>query len=151
MKKLHLKKIALMGVASAVVAAQLHAGTESNNGFNGKRYYITDAVDTSTQNLSTKPLTESELLSKLSPEGKATYQSLDKEGKDLALKLANQSCKGQNSCKGMNSCKTQDNSCAGQGGCKGTSPGPFMDKNEAVKVAAKQMAQKRSAINGGNR
>jgi len=29
------------------------------------------------------------------------------------------------------------------GACRGTSPGPFKDKNVAVKVAAKKMAEKR--------
>jgi hypothetical protein len=89
-------------------------------------------------------LTESQLLSQLNDQARSTYQSLDAQGKALALKLANQTCKGQNDCKGLNSCKTDDNSCAGKGSCAGKSKGPFQDKNLAVKVAAMKMADKRS-------
>ena len=89
-------------------------------------------------------LTESELLNKLDGEGKRTYQSLDAEGKALALKLANQDCKGKNDCKGQNACDTQENTCAGKASCKGKTPAPFRDKNDAVKVASQKMAEKRA-------
>lgn len=95
----------------------------------------------------TAPLTESDLLSPKSPlneQSKMLYRGLDQEGKTLALKLINQSCKGQNECKGLNSCKTKDHSCAGRGSCAGTSAGPFQDKNQAVKIAAMRMAEKRA-------
>jgi hypothetical protein len=73
-----------------------------------------------------------------------TFNSLDCQTQNLALQLANQTCQGKNSCKGLNSCKTNNqNSCAGQGGCKGTSKGPFTDKNQAIDVAKKYMAEKR--------
>jgi hypothetical protein len=91
-------------------------------------------------------LTESDLLQQLDSQGKATYNGLDAEGKALALKLANQGCKGQNDCKGLNSCKTADNSCAGKGGCKGKSNCAFKDKNKAVKVAAQKQAEKRANL-----
>lgn len=107
---------------------------------------IAEGPTTTTQ----KTMTESDLLNQLNAQGKATYQSLSPEGKALALKLANQTCKAHNECKGLNSCKTDTNSCAGQGGCKGKSPGPFADKNSAVKVAAQKMAEKRSNANKGN-
>lgn len=93
-----------------------------------------------------KLMTDSELMMQLDAQGKATFQSLTPEGKALALKLANHDCKGKNDCKGLNSCKTADNSCAGKGGCKGTSPGPFKDKNMAVKVASMKMAEKRNNV-----
>lgn len=89
-------------------------------------------------------MTESELLSQLNEQGKATYQRLDAAGKALALKLANQSCKGQNECKGLNSCKNSEHSCAGKGSCAGTADANFKDKNLAVKVAAMKMAEKRA-------
>lgn len=92
-------------------------------------------------------LTEDELVSKLNDQGKAMFRSLSPEGKALALKLASQSCKGQNECKGLNSCKTDKNSCAGNGGCAGKSACSFKDKNTAVKVAAKKMAEKRALLN----
>jgi hypothetical protein len=95
-----------------------------------------------------KQMTESELLSQLNEEGKGIYHGLDAQGKALALKLASQTCKGQNECKGLNSCAGEHNSCAGRGSCAGTSPKPFTDKNTAVKVAAMKMAEKRARTNG---
>jgi hypothetical protein len=92
----------------------------------------------------TQKMTESELLSQLNEQGKATYQRLDAAGKALALKLANQSCKGQNECKGLNSCKNNEHSCAGKGSCAGTADANYKDKNLAVKVAAMKMAEKRA-------
>ena len=89
-------------------------------------------------------ISESELMTMLNAQGKATYQSLDPAGKALALKLVNQTCKGQNECKGMNSCRSEEHSCAGKGSCAGTAPLPFKDKNLAVKVAAMKMAEKRA-------
>lgn len=107
-----------------------------------------DAVDTTeTQRTTTataqRALTENELLSQLNEQAKSTYQSLDATGKALALKLANQDCKGKNECKGLNSCKTADHACAGKGSCAGTAANNFKDKNLAVKVAALKMAEKR--------
>lgn len=103
--------------------------------------YTADASKPATAQRS---LTESELLSQLNDQGKAAYQSLDSSGKALALKLANQDCKGHNECKGMNSCKTEDHACAGKGSCAGTAKTNFKDKNLAVKVAALKMAEKRA-------
>jgi hypothetical protein len=52
--------------------------------------------------------------------------------------------------KGMNSCKSAENACAGLGGCKGHAKGPFTDKNMAVMVVAKKMAEKRLKTMGDN-
>lgn len=92
-------------------------------------------------------LTEAELLSQLNEQGKAQYNSLDAEGKSLALQLANADCKGKNSCKGLGSCANEQHSCAGKNGCAGQSSCKFTDKNKAVKVAAMKMAEKRSKLN----
>lgn len=89
-------------------------------------------------------MTESDLMSQLNAQGKATYQGLDAAGKAMALKMANQECSGKNECKGMNSCKTDDHACAGKGSCAGTAKAAFKDKNLAVKVAAMKMAEKRA-------
>jgi len=83
------------------------------------------------------------LFAQLDPMHQQMFNSMDCEGQNLALQLATQTCKGKNSCKGLNSCKTNQNSCAGQSSCKGTSPGSFTDKNKAIEVAQKHMAQKR--------
>lgn len=128
MKKSDLKKLALLGLTAGLVCSCSEAGGENSK--NGTSSHATI-------------LTEQELVNKLDDNGKRLFSSLSPEGKSLALQLASQSCKGQNTCAGLNSCKTSEHSCAGQGGCKGTSPGPFKDKNEAVKVAAKKMAEKR--------
>lgn len=88
------------------------------------------------------------LMSQLNRSHQKKYNAMDCEGKNLAMKLANQSCKGENSCKGLNSCKSDTNSCAGMGSCKGTSPGPFEDKNDAVDVASKHMESKRAKTGG---
>lgn len=99
------------------------------------RYIATVAVD------------EKTIDAKLNTESKATFKELSPEGKKLAVKLGNQSCKGKNDCKGLNSCKGEKNSCAGQGSCRGTSPGPFKDFNQAVKVA-KMKEKRQSALRG---
>ncbi|MDR3624382.1 MAG: hypothetical protein P4L16_04495 [Chlamydiales bacterium] len=128
----HFKKLALMGIAaSLVVGAPLSADDSDTN-----------ATESSLSSL----MTASELMSKLNDKEKAEFKSLSPEGQALALKLANQTCKGKNSCKGLNSCKTEKNSCAGLGGCKGQSKGPFKDKNVAVEVAAKKMKEKRNEM-----
>lgn len=110
-----------------------------------------DPEDSSTMTETGKAMSESELMSQLNSNGKATYQSLSPEGKALALKLASQSCKGMNACKGLGSCKSATNSCAGKNGCRGQSAGPFKDKNVAVKVAAQHMAEKRNGMSDQNR
>lgn len=88
-------------------------------------------------------MSDSEFMSQLNAQSKATFQSMSPEGKALAMKLAQQECKGKNTCKGLNSCKGKGNDCAGKGSCKGTSSDKFKDKNLAVKVAGMKMAEKR--------
>lgn len=105
---------------------------------------IADAYEDQQQQLKEGSITEGQLLQQLDPVGKATYNSLDPEHKQLALELANQSCQGHNSCKGKNACKTENNSCAGKGGCRGQSKCNFKDKNKAVKVAQQKMLEKRN-------
>ncbi len=132
MKKRNLKKIALAGLASGICMIN-----SANAG------YIYADMNNNSMNQQA-PMTSQQLRSQLNPAAQKLYDTMSSEGKALALKLANQSCKGQNSCKGLNSCKTDHNSCAGQGGCKGTSQGPFQDKSMAVKIVAKHMAEKRN-------
>lgn len=72
------------------------------------------------------------------------FHSMGIEGQLLFYQLAKQECKGQNMCKGLNSCAQEgENSCAGMGACYGKGEGYFNDKNIAVKVASKKMAEKR--------
>lgn len=134
-KNNNLKKIALLGLTGGILLAA--TGCEQQRSGGG----------TTQSSVSQKQMSAAELYAVLTPEERQEYDSLDSKGKKLALELANQSCKGQNSCKGLNSCKSSENSCKGQGGCKGKSQGPFADKNDAVKVAAKHMAEKRQNLN----
>lgn len=128
MKKRDYKKLALLGLTGSLLLTGTGCESMADRASNSEE--VADAT-----------MSEQDLLSQLSPEGRQLYNSLNDQGKKLALQLASQTCKGKNSCKGLNSCKTDSNSCQGLGGCKGTSPGPFKNKNSAVKVAA--MATKR--------
>lgn len=105
--------------------------------------YSSSDSDPNSGNLGYHLMTEDELLLELNDEGVKQYKSLSPEGKTLAIKLASQRCAQTNSCKGQNACKTDSNDCAGLGECKGQSKCGFSDKNLAVKIAAKLMAEKR--------
>lgn len=95
-----------------------------------------------------KPDATRKLLAQLDNAHAQMFNSMDCEGQNLAMQLANQSCKGKNACKGLNACKTKANTCAGLGACKGKGPGPFKDKNKAIEVASKHMAEKRMSSMG---
>jgi len=130
--------------------------TASNMRGNFTQWEVAETTNKANSMYSTTPvptapaLTESTLMSQLSPQGKAAYQSLDSAGKALALKMANQPCAHQNGCKGLNSCKTTEHQCAGYGSCAGTAEAPFKDKNLAVKVASMKMAEKRANATSPN-
>lgn len=108
-----------------------------------------EQLDPSNGNLGYHLFTEDELLVELSEEGANQYKALTPEGKTLAIELASQRCGGTNSCKGRNACKTDSNNCAGLGACKGQSKCALSDKDLAVKIASKLMADKRAASLGG--
>lgn len=93
-------------------------------------------------------MSEDELLDELNEAGEALYNSLSKEGKELARKVASQRCNGTNECKGLNACKTDDHACAGHGSCKGQSKCGLSDKNLAVKIAAMKMAGEKKSDSG---
>jgi hypothetical protein len=105
--------------------------------------YSSDS-DPNSGNLGYHLMTEDELMLELNDSGVKQFQSLSPEGKALALKLASQRCNASNSCKGQNACKTDNNDCAGKGDCKGKSKCAFSDKNLAVQIASKLMAEKRT-------
>ena len=135
MKQQRLSKLALMGILTATVGCQ--SADEKKNGEE------TEKKEESEISYRAGTMSEEDLLSQLDEKGKALYYSLDEEGRGLALKLASMTCAGGNECAGLNSCKTADNPCAGQGSCTGKTACGFADKNLAVKVAAKHMAEKR--------
>lgn len=155
MKNKRMKELALLGLASgllintpAVAAAPTNTKASPNNtSTNSKSSQTSDQDDPNKGNLGYRLMTEDDLLLELTDEGAKQYNSLSPEGKALARFVASQRCNGSNECKGLNACQTDTNKCAGQGKCKGTSKCAFSDKNLAVKVVAKKMAEKRSNLN----
>ncbi len=146
MKKCNFKQLALVGVTGAIfLTSQANA---QGYGAPVETKALEEVKGSEVKKEVKKgPLTETQLLEVLNDEAKETFMSLSPEGKTLALKLANQTCKGANDCKGLNACKTLKNACAGQGLCKGQSKCGFEDKNQAVPIAADHMAKKRSTYN----
>jgi|GEM_PF-6895820 len=86
-------------------------------------------------------MTEQELLRELNEDGVKMYNSLNKEGKALALKVASGMCRGSNQCAGLNACKSSTNPCAGKGDCAGKGICSISDKNLAVKLVYDKMNQ----------
>jgi hypothetical protein len=105
-----------------------------------------ELIESTKGNITERQLTEDDLLLELNQNTADLYKSLSPEGQQLALKLASRSCNGNNDCAGTNACRTTNNLCAGQGKCKGLTKCAFSDKNLAVKVAAKKMAEKRKEL-----
>lgn len=143
-KKGSLAKLALLGMTSGTLTATPYVHTHYKT--------IADAIDIHVKSsfpiktAHPKMITERELLPLLSEKNRKEYLSMDAEGRALCLKLASQTCSGQNQCKGQNSCAESKNSCYGGGTCKGTTPGPFDDKNMAVETAAMCMKEKRERM-----
>ncbi len=136
MKKKDFKKLALLGIAGALIASQgaaqaddqsddnnnteilagmlaagcgAHGCSHSNSG-PGSRGMIADADENTTMDgSSSQMLTEDQLMSQLNDQGKQMYNNLTPEGKSLALKLASKNA--------------------------------FRDKNMAVKIAAQKQAR----------
>lgn len=142
MKKQSFRKLALVGMTAGLCASSLaHAATTST-----QKSTTTSQDDPNAGNLGYHLMTEQELLIELNDEGYKTYMSLTPEGKELARKVASAACNGTNECAGLNACKTDSNDCAGKGGCKGKGKCAISDKNLAVKLVAKKMAEKRAQV-----
>lgn len=143
MKKCDFKKLALLGVAGGVIFS-------ANAGAAEQTYEKTSTTTTTTTQNGpkiTRVMDEKQLLPMLDSDARAKYESMDAEGRAMALHLANQECKGRNECKGTNACRTENNECAGKGSCKGQTPRAFKDKNEAVKTAYDFMHNQRQRAN----
>lgn len=147
MKKQDFLKLALMGVASGLLVTNAVGGKSLNaaasDSAQTKEQPAGNDYSSDNGNMGYHVLSEDELLLELNPKGEALYESLSDEGKALARRVASQRCNGTNECAGLNACQTEEHGCAGQGSCKGTGKCGFSDKNLAVKVAAKKMAEKR--------
>lgn len=97
-------------------------------------------------NLNYHLMTEQELLLELNEEGVKKYNSLSKEGKALAIKVASASCDHTNECNHLNACQTDKNPCAGKGPCAAQGKCSISDKNLAVKLVYDKMNEKRSNL-----
>jgi hypothetical protein len=142
MNKRDLRQTMLKGITVGVILAHLshaHASASPNSDF-------LELIANTKGNITFKELTEDDLLLELNEESAELYRSLSSEGRKLALKLASRSCNNMNDCKGENACATDKNKCAGKGNCKGQTKCAFSDKNLAIKVAAKKMAEKRKEL-----
>lgn len=129
-----LQTMAVIGI-SALVEASDDASPESE---------ITVHYHESDPEIIPGHIFESSLTPELSKSGHYFYDQFDRDGQALAYTLVQQECKGKNNCRGMNSCKLEGiNHCAGLAQCKGKGNGYFEDKNLAIKVAAKLMAERR--------
>lgn len=141
---LKLKQLMLAGIASGILLSH-HLSAEQEK----KEEKNSDFMELFAKtggNITFKEFTEDSLMLELNEEGAKLYHSLSPEGKALALKLASRSCNGLNDCKGENACATNKNKCAGLGLCKAQTKCAFSDKNMAVRIAAKKMAEKRENI-----
>ncbi len=149
MKKQSLKKLALTGIVSGLCAVQAVEGAAALektklNGAAAAEPKAKVEYDPNDGNLGYHLMTEDELLLELNDDGYKQYMALTPEGKAVAREVASQRCAGTNECKGRGACKTDKNSCAGQNSCKGESKCGISDKNLAVELAAKVMANKRA-------
>lgn len=140
MKTRDLKKLALMGLLGGLIVAN-HATLEGAD-------LPKDKTDTKTDpnagNMNWHLMTEKELLLQLNEEGIAQYNSLTPEGKQLAREVASAMCNGTNKCKGLGACATDKHTCAGKNDCEAQGKCAIADKNLAVDLVAKKMAQKRA-------
>jgi hypothetical protein len=143
MKKNNLRYMMLKGTTIGLLLSHQTLKGEDEDKANSDFLQL---VENTKGNIAFRPLTEDDLLLELNQESADLYKSLSPEGQQLALKLASRSCNGLNDCKGENACQTKDNKCAGQGKCRGLTKCAFSDKNYAVKVAVKLMAEKRQGL-----
>ncbi len=142
MKKSHVTSLIITGVTAGVLVSNL--SLTANEQTTASTPSFLERVASTGGNITYQLMTEDELLLQLNEEGTKIFNSLSPEGRELALKIASRSCNNTNECAGTNACRTDKNKCAGQGSCTGTTKCSVSDKNFAVKIAAKKMAEKRS-------
>jgi hypothetical protein len=140
MKKKNLSHLATLGLMSGLVS--LSIPSEAKEAGEAKAEITQTAAVCSEPSQSKTD----QLFGSLNQKSKDIYNSLSCEGKNLAMKLAMASPGAPNMCAGLNSCSGGDHKCAGLGSCEGTGSGYFKDKNKAVEVAQKAMANKRSKM-----
>lgn len=145
MKKNPLLSLAALGFLSAIVNIDAASMKRTDNNYYDDDGDPSDSMDQDEETCP-EPAKERKLFAQINLESRKLYNSLDCKGKNLAIQLAEQKCKGQNECKGLNACSSDHNGCPGEGNCAKTAGGPFKDKNLAVQVAAKYMSRKRAEM-----
>ncbi len=166
MKKVDLKKLALLGLAGGIVLAKatlyaevspenqqiqilnLLAAQDSSSKSSSKSSNpsgATSAIDPNDGNLNYHLMSDDELLLELNADGQRMYNAMDASNKKLARDVASSRCANTNFCKGLNACKTDKNSCAGQASCKGQGKCGIADKNLAVRLVYNKMMKKNNA------
>lgn len=146
MKKKSLKKLAFLGLASGLLAAQHANAEEQKSSSKDAKEDRSQWSDANAGNLGYHLMTEEDLLLELNDEGTQLYNSLDAEGKKLAREVASMRCAGTNKCAGLNACRTEKNECAGKGQCAGQGKCALSEKNFAVKLVVEKMAKKRAGM-----
>lgn len=146
MKKRNLAHLMITGIASGLCVLMLSASDDQSEDAKSKFAKWIEKVESTDGNITYHALAEEDLLLQLNQNTAQIYKLLSPEGKKLALEIASRSCNGTNKCKGTNACRTEHNACLGQGQCKGQTVCAISDKNLAVKLAAKKMAEKRAEL-----
>jgi hypothetical protein len=145
-------------VAGCIATTVLCNQVEAKSSWKGQSH----RQATKSQGAKRDSLTDNEFFTQLSPSNRVLYKSLGSDGRKLARQLINDteetlvgspsagaSCHSFGSCNGGNQ-SADFNSSSAQGGCPATqmSIGSSMEEsyltpNEAVQLAAKEMARKR--------
>ncbi len=142
MNKKELHRLMMAGITVGLCLSSHSLKGEEKKASSG----FLELVASTNGNITFREMTKDDLLLELNQEGADLFNSLSPEGQKFALKIASRSCNNMNDCKGENACRTDKNKCAGQGECKGQTKCAFSDKNLAVKVAARKMAEKRQIL-----
>lgn len=146
-----LSKLMLTGIATGTLLAHLAQAADGESKKSNGPKSLMELAKENDGNVNYELMTEDDLLLQLNSEGTKIYNSLSPEGKKMAIHVASAACNGTNLCKGLNACATDTNKCAGQGQCKGQGKCSFSDKNLAVKLVAKKMAEKRTEAQKGSK
>ena len=141
MKKNALKKLALCGIVSGICVVQAAEAAAVQEKAPAPKTAKTYSYDPNDGNLGYHLMTEEELLLDLNDDGYKQYMALTPEGKAVAREIASTRCAGTNDCKGKG---IDPKSCAGKNDCKGKGKCGLSDKNVAVELATKIMAEKRA-------
>ena len=143
-------KYALLGIASGLIATASSIpqsfAEEAANSQSLDKATPSEQVDKNAENEGYHLMSESELKGLLNKKSRELFDSLDPAGKTLAIQVASGRCDGTNLCAGLNACESPTNSCAGQSTCKGKGKCAFANKNLAIQLVAKKIAEKRKNV-----